>query len=171
MKRSLFVLVMLLILATAVTVQAQDKITITYWTHNHAQSIPINQQIIDEFMKANPNVEIVFDSAPHSNYEQKLLTAFGGGQGPDVFWAGDWMVPQFLANNIIAPVDPTAFGVETQDAFEALFSPGSLDAFKSDGKIYTGGVSEYNTFSLIYNADLLKEAGMDPLPNDKPITL
>lgn len=175
MNRSVRFVALLVALALAgaalgITAKAQEKIQLTYWTHNHAPSIPVNQAIIDEFVQENPNVEIIFDNAPHANYEQKVLTAFAGGAGPDVFWAGDWMVPQFLANNMIAPVDPTAFGVQTQDEFEKLFAPGALDAFKADGKIYTGGISEYNTFSLIYNVDQLKEIGLEPLPKDKPIT-
>jgi len=159
----------LLIVALGVTAQAQEKITIVYWTHNHAPSIPVNQQIIDAFMAENPDIEIIFDNAPHSNYEQKLLTAFAGGQGPDIFWAGDWMVPQFIQNGIIAPVDPTAFGVSTQEEFAALYAPGSLDAFTVDGQIYTAGLSEYNTFSLIYNTDHFAEAGLDLLSTEEPI--
>ena len=145
-------------------------IELLYMTHNHPQSIPVNEEIIKEFEAAHPNVKITFDNAPHSNYEQKVLTAFAGGQGPDVFWAGDWMVPQFTANGIVAPVDPSAFGVTTQEEFLKLFPPGSLDAFTVDGKVYTGGVSEYNTFSLIYDAADFEAAGI-PLPaKDKPMT-
>lgn len=147
-----------------------EKITLNYWTHQHAPSIPINEEIIKEFQEAHPNVEIVFDHAPHDSYEQKVLTAFAGGQGPDVFWMGDWMVPQLIKNDMVAEVDPTAFGVQTPEEFVKLFAPGSLDAFTVDGKIYTGGISEYNSFSLIYNVDHFKEAGIDPLPTDKPIT-
>jgi len=149
---------------------AGDTIELVYKTHNHAQSIPVNEAIIAEFEESHPNVKIVFDNAPHDNFEQTLLTAFAGGQGPDVFWAGDWMVPQFLDAGIIAPVDPAGFGVATQEEFEALFDPGSLDAFKADGKIYSGGVSEYNTFSLIYNVDAFAEAGIEPLSKDTPVS-
>ena len=145
---------------------SDEPIELLYMTHNHAPSIPVNEAIIAEFQESHPNVKITFDNSPHDNYEQKILTAFAGGTGPDVFWAGDWMVPQFLDAGIIAPVDPTAFGVATQDVFDA----GSLDAFKSEGQIYTGGVSEYNTFSLIYNVDAFAEAGIDPLPKDVPVT-
>ncbi|MCB9159790.1 MAG: ABC transporter substrate-binding protein [Caldilineaceae bacterium] len=145
-------------------------IELLYMTHNHAQSIPVNEAIIAEFQESHPNVTITFDNAPHSNYEQKVLTAFAGGEGPDVFWAGDWMVPQFVGANIVAPVDPTAFGVDTQEEFLDLFEPGSLDAFTVDGTVYTGGISEYNTFSLIYNVDAFTEAGLDPLPKDQPVT-
>lgn len=157
----------------SVSVMAQERVQIVYWTHNHAPSIPVNQRIIDEFMAANPDIEIVFDSAPHANYEQKLLTAFAGGQGPDIFWAGDWMVPQFLANGIIAPVGEAAFrayGVSNLEEYKALFAPGSLDAFIADGQVYTAGTSEYNTFSLIYNVDHFEAAGI-PLPSaDEPMT-
>lgn len=147
-----------------------EPIELLYMTHNHAQSIPVNEAIIAEFQESHPNVKITFDNSPHDNYEQKVLTAFAGGQGPDVFWAGDWMIPQFVNNGIVAPVDPTAFGVQTQEEFVGLFEPGSLDAFTVDGKIYTGGVSEYNTFSLIYDKDDFAEAGIEPLSKDTPIT-
>ncbi len=149
---------------------AADEASLLYWTHNHAPSIPVNEALIDEFLAENPGVAIIFDNAPHENYEQRLMTAFAGGQGPDIFWAGDWMVPQFLRNNMIAPVDPTAFGVETQEQFEALFAPGSLEAFKHEGMIYTGGVSEYNSFSLIYNVTHFEEAGLARLSETEPIT-
>lgn len=147
-----------------------ETIELLYMTHNHAQSIPVNEAIIAEFEATHPNVKITFDNAPHSNFEQKVLTAFAGGTGPDVFWMGDWMIPQLVKNGIVAPVDPTAFGVQTQEEFADLFEPGSLDAFTVDGKIYTGGVSEYNTFSLIYDKADFAEAGIEPLSKDTPIT-
>ncbi|MCB0159257.1 MAG: extracellular solute-binding protein, partial [Caldilineaceae bacterium] len=56
-------------------------IELLYMTHNHAQSIPVNEAIIAEFQESHPNVTITFDNAPHSNYEQKVLTAFAGGEG------------------------------------------------------------------------------------------
>jgi len=147
-----------------------ETIELLYMTHNFAQAIEINNAIIEEFQKSHPNVKITYDNAPHSNYEQKVLTAFAGGAGPDVFWAGDWMMPQFLASAILAEVDPTAFGVQETAEFLELFPAGSLDAFTSEGKVYTGGVSEYNTFSLIYDTADFEAAGI-PLPSkDEPMT-
>jgi multiple sugar transport system substrate-binding protein len=156
--------------AAAPAAESGEPIELLYMTHNHPQSIPINEAAIAEFQESHPNVTITFDNAPHDNFEQKILTAFAGGTGPDVFWAGDWMVPQFTNAGIVAPVDPTAYGVQTQDEFLALFPEGSLDAFTVDGKVYTGGVSEYNTFSLIYDKDDFEAAGI-PLPSkDTPLT-
>jgi len=80
------------------------------------------------------------------------------------------MVPQFVGNGIVAPVDPTAFDVQTQEEFLAMFPEGSLDAFTVDGNVYTGGVSEYNTFSMLYDVDDFEAAGI-PLPSkDTPLT-
>lgn len=147
-----------------------ETIELLYMTHNFAQAIDLNNAIIEEFQKSHPNVKITYDNAPHSNYEQKVLTAFAGGAGPDVFWAGDWMMPQFLASGIIAEVDPTAFGVQEQAEFLEMFPAGSLDAFTNEGKVYTGGVSEYNTFTLIYDTADFEAAGI-PLPSkDEPMT-
>lgn len=148
----------------------EEKITLLYMTHFYEAAIPVNEQIIQEFQQLHPDVEIVYDHAPHANFEQKLLTAFAGGQGPDVFWAGDWMMPQFIENGIVAPVDFTQYGVDSQEEFLELFEPGSLDPFIVDGKVYTGGISEYNTFSLFYNPDHFDEAGLSLPSKDEPIT-
>lgn len=147
-----------------------ETIELLYMTHNHAQSIPINEAAIKEFEESHPNVKIIFDNAPHDNFEQKVLTAFAGGQGPDVWWMGDWMVPQLLKAGVIAPVDPTAFGVQTQEEYLKLYEAGSLDAFSSGGNVYTGGVSEYNSFSLIYNVDLFNELGIALPSKETPMS-
>ncbi len=50
-------------------------VELVYATHNHAQSIPLNEAIIAEFEETHPNVTITFDNAPHENYEQKRRSA------------------------------------------------------------------------------------------------
>ena len=175
---TLSLLMALVMLFTACTVPvapteggaSSGKTQLLYTTHSFDPAIALNEEIISEFEEMYPDVDIVYDNAPHSNFEQKILTAFAGGEGPDVFWAGDWMVPQFIEQGIIAPVDPTAYGVDTQVDFLELFEEGSLDPFTVEGTVYSGGVSEYNTFSLLYNVDHFEEAGLD-LPSDtEPMT-
>src|SRR5690606_16418588 len=109
--------------------QEQEPVTILYSIHQQEPGSTINAALIEEYMALNPNVEIVLDSTPYAQFEQKLLTGIATGQGADVFWMGDWLVPQFMANNLLAPVDPTAYGVETLDEFIALFEPNSLAPF------------------------------------------
>ena len=150
---------------------AQDEhVELLYMTHDHAPAVAVNEQLIEEFRQEHPNVTVTYDHAPHENFEQKILTAFAGGQGPDLFWAGDWMVPQFVDNEILAPVDPAAYGVASQEEFLGLYEEGALDAFVEGDQVLTGGISEYNTFSLIYHPAHFEEAGL-PLPSaTEPMT-
>jgi len=157
-------------LAASRPASAQDKVTVVYKTHDHPPAIKLNNALIAEFQAANPGVTVEYEALPYPNYEQGLFTSFAGGEGWDVFWAGDWLTPQFFENDILAPVDFSAYGVASLEEYLALSSPGSLDAYVKDGKIYSGGTSEYNTFSLLYNPDHFAEAGIEPLSETEPAT-
>jgi multiple sugar transport system substrate-binding protein len=154
----------------SISASAQEVVTLNYLTHDFAPAVALNEELIAEFEAANPDIDVVYEAEPNDNYEQSLLTALASGAGPDVFWAGDWLAPQFLENNVLAPVDPTAYGVSTQEEFMGLFAPGSLDAFVVDGQVHSGGVSEYNTFSLLYNVDQFIEAGLELPSATEPMT-
>ena len=152
-------------------VSGQDEeIDLLYLIHSQEPGATINQQLIDQFEAENPNIRITLDPTPYGSFEQKLLTGIATGQGADLFWMGDWSVPQFLDFDMLAPVDPTAFGVDSQEALISQFDGLSLTPFMKDGELYSGGISEYNTFSLIYNPDHFEEAGL-PLPSTtEPLT-
>ena len=150
---------------------AQEQVTIQYKTHgDFAPGVELNTALVAEFMEANPDITVEYEGIPYASFEQGLFTSFAGGDGWDVFWAGDWLGPQFFENDILAPVDFSAYGVSDLDAYLGLYDPGSLDAYVHDGNVYSGGISEYNTFSLIYNSDHFAAAGIDPLSETEPAT-
>lgn len=150
--------------------ESGEQVELLYMTHNFEPAADLNDSLIAEFTEMHPNVTIVYDHAPADSYEQKVLTAYAGGQGPDIFWAGDWMMPQFLEQSIVAPVNYSAYGVNSASEYAELFAPNSLAPFTHEGEVYTGGLSEYNTFSLLINIDHFEEAGL-PLPStEEPIT-
>ena len=156
--------------AGAVSGDEAAEIELVYLTHSFDPAIEINERIIEQFEADHPGVKIVYDHSPHAQYEQKILTAYAGGEGPDVFWAGDWMVPQFIDQGIIAPVAYDKWGVNSANEFLDLYETGSLAPYVHEGEVYTGGLSEYNTFSLFINIDHFEEAGL-PIPaDDEPIT-
>ena len=149
---------------------AQGQVTIQYKTHDHPPAVELNTALVAEFMEANPDINVEYEGIPYPSFEQGLFTSFAGGDGWDVFWAGDWLTPQFFENDILAPVDFSAYGVSDLEGYLGLYDPGSVDAFVNDGNVYSGGVSEYNTFSLIYNPDHFAAAGIDPLSETEPVT-
>ncbi len=92
-------------------VSAQDQVTIQYKTHDHPPAVELNKTLVAEFMEANPDIKVEYEGIPYPSFEQGLFTSFAGGDGWDVFWAGDWLTPQFFENDILAPVDFSAYGV------------------------------------------------------------
>jgi len=145
-------------------------VSLTYWTHNFVPANGLNKRFVAAYMHKNPGVQITWDYSPHSDFEPKLLTAFAGGGGPDLYWCGDWLMPQFIAGNLVAPLDPAAYGVASQQAFVDRYDPHTFDAFMANGKLYTGGVSEYDTFSIVYNKAVFREAGVPYPSTSVPMT-
>lgn len=151
-----------------------EDVELLYMTHSHPPADAVNEQLIAEFQEMYPNVTITHDASPHATYEQKLLTAFAGGEGPDIFWAGDWLVPQFMETNILDTVQPEAYGVSSQQEFIDLYEEGSLAVFidesEDEPQVVSAGLSEYNTFSVVYHPSHFEEAGIELPSSTEPMT-
>lgn len=165
-------LILALLLLFIVPVQAQDRV-LQVWTH---QFTPLEdaftQKLIPEFEAANPGVKIDYTAIPFTgviSYDTKLVADLAGGAGPDVWDMGSWNYQQFIDAGLVAPLDPTIFGYESVDDLVSDYPPGSLDVFLRDGNLY-GMFSELNTLALFYNKEMFTEAGIDPLPEDTPLS-
>jgi multiple sugar transport system substrate-binding protein len=129
-----------------------------------------NKKLIAAYQKLNPGTTIANTVIASANLETKVLTSFAGGNGPDLWWDGDWEVPVYLADKIIAPFDPKAYGVASQAAFINRYDPHTFDAFMQNGTLYTGGPSEFNVLCLYYNKKIFRELGIPYLSATQPIT-
>lgn len=152
--------------ATDVPAKATDvpkkEVTLTFWKHNHTPADPLAQTIIDEYMKANPNVKIKMEIIPNTEHLTKMLAAVAGGQAPDLYDMNDTNVAVLLSKGALAPLEPALVGFKDQKELDAAYVPNSLDAFKgTDGKIYAIPF-EYNSWPLLINEKMFKEAGLDP---------
>ena len=148
-----------------------SPVTISYQTHSNAPADELNAELIAEFEAAHPGVTVEFTSVPYENFEPGLLSGFVAGSGPDLFWIGDWAVPQFHAAGVLAAFDPDAYGM-TQEAFVGQYEPDSaLDAYRIDGDLITAGISEYNVISMLYNRAHFTEAGIPSPSADEPLTM
>ena len=166
-KNRSFYLVALLTLIAAllmgVVVGAQDEpITITFWKHSHPPADVFTEEVIAEYMAANPNVTIQMEIIPSDQYINRVLAAAAGGQLPDIFDINDANHAILVDRGILAPTDPVAFGFDDQDGLEEAYVPGSLDPFKGqDGLIY-GMPFEYNSWVMVINDSMFREIGLDP---------
>ena len=166
-------LIMLLILALS-PVSAQEERVLEVWTHNFP---PLSDAMTDiwipEFEAMHPGVTVQYTAFPFGgfSYDTKLLVDLGSGGGPDTWVMGSWNFTenQFIESGYTAPIDPTIFGYDSVADLVADYPPGSLNAFIRDGQLYAM-FNELTTLALFYNKDIFDEAGIEYLPEDRPVS-
>lgn len=140
----------------------KKEVSLTFWKHNHTPADPLAQTVIDEYMKANPNVKIKMEIIPNTEHLTKMLAAVAGGTAPDMYDMNDTNIAPLVSKGALAPLDPVAVGFKDQKELDAAYVPDSLNAFKdSAGKIYAIPF-EYNSWPLLINDKMFKDIGLDP---------
>jgi multiple sugar transport system substrate-binding protein len=117
-------------------------------------------QLLPQFRKLHPDIEVRIQQLPFTAAHQKLLTAFAGDATPDLCQLGNTWIPEFVALKALEPLDQSlarSVSVQASDYF-----PGIWDTNIIGGTLY--GVPWYiDTRLLFYRRDLLAEAGFaDP---------
>lgn len=111
-----------------------EKITLKFFTalaDRANGSGKVEQDIIDAYMKENPNVKIEVEALQDEPYKSKIKVYASSNQLPDIIQA--WGQPSFLS-----PLLDNDLLLELNSAdFEGnQFVSGSMDGFSKDGKLY-----------------------------------
>ena len=152
---------MLLSLLGACTQSPTDKQTLTFWTIGREGEAMV--QLLPDFERAHPDIQVKLQQLPLTAAHQKMLTAFAGGSTPDLAQLGNTWLPEFVALGALEPlqarVDRSAV-VQPGDYFASIWATNVMD-----GTLY--GVPWYvDTRLLFYRIDLLHQAGFDAPPRD-----
>lgn len=125
----------------------------------------VEQLIIDEYMKANPNVTIEVEALDEEAYKTKFKAYSMDGM-PDV--VSIWGQPSFLDEVLEAGV---LAELNEADYADYKFISGSLEGFKKDGKLY--GLPRNTDVQIIYyNQKMFKDNGWSvPATYDELIAL
>jgi multiple sugar transport system substrate-binding protein len=139
------------------------KVKLTFWTHTHPPMIELNKKLIAEYEAKHPNVQIEYEQIPNTEFGTKMLTSLSNGSGPDIINMDDTALRgEYIPKNLVAPIDPKAFGKSSAEEIEAGYVPGTLDGAKGrDGQLY-GVPSEFNATAFAINKKHFKDAGLDP---------
>jgi raffinose/stachyose/melibiose transport system substrate-binding protein len=121
----------------------------------------VNRELIEQFKKENPNVEISEDIMDNASLKTKIKTLAAGNNLPDVYMMLGSEARMFLENKLVMPIDDLlAADPEWKDGF----NPASFGDLTIDGQL-TGAPMSMGSGSIIYyNADILKKAGYDKFP-------
>jgi multiple sugar transport system substrate-binding protein len=119
------------------------------------------EQLLPEFQRRNPGIDVQVQQLPWSAAHEKLLTAFAGNALPDVCQLGNTWVPEFAALDSLADLDTlvSASTIVTKDDY----FPGIWDTNRVGARLH--GIPWYvDTRVLFFRADLLEKAGFHAPP-------
>ncbi|MCR2807661.1 extracellular solute-binding protein [Paenibacillus soyae] len=140
---------------------SNEKVKLTIW-HNFAGDdlrAKAVRGLIDEYKKANPNVELDAQAIPVDGYRQRLSTVAAGNEMPDVFfvYAGS-QSQEFYDAGLLQPITPLA---EEYPEWKGNFMDGAFDRFEfEEGQIYSAPIGLSATSFLYYNKDLFEKHGV-----------
>ncbi|MHB0875547.1 MAG: extracellular solute-binding protein [Anaerolineae bacterium] len=147
--------------ATQAPAQAAGTVKVVYWSHDFPPRAELDTKYIEAFGQAEPGIEVEYVTT--GEYDMKLRTALAAGTGPDLFTQWNGEIGQFYLSGMIAPLEPTAIGLGSQQEL--------TDQYVSPEKILAGGIfegrlygipNEVSTYGCFINTALWQEAGLDP---------
>jgi len=150
MKKFLTVLLVLVMLMGVVSMTSA-KVNLILWTKEDTEALDWNNSLVEEFMKANPDITI--ELVKKLNVEvlrEDFLTASLAGAAPDILWTVSDHAGPFVAADIVEAVD-NFFDLN-------MYVDSAMDAVKLEGKYWGIPISNGNQLMLLYNKKLIAEA-------------
>lgn len=148
----------LLLVAAGCQSGSRDRVTLRFWAMGREGEVV--QELVRDFERENPTIQVQVQQIPWSAAHEKLLTAHVGRSTPDLSQLGNTWISEFVALRALAPLSPRLASSAVR--VESYF-PGIWDTNVIDGEPY--GVPWYvDTRILFYRRDLLARAGYDSIP-------
>jgi len=144
---------------------AQNKVVLSFlhkWPEPN--NIRFFRQAVAAFEAAHPNVKINMDAVADDPYKTKIRVVMASGQIPDIYftWVGEYTRQFIRAGRVL---DITKY-LAAPD-WHGRFAPATLDAYRTDGKLY-GVPIEVDAKFMVCNKALLAKVGVTALPADWP---
>jgi len=161
MKLPKFLLVIILCVflsACSLPWQKTNKvITLNYWgLFDSATTI---NQIVEDYKKVRPNVNIVYDKKSREQYRETLQTQIETGKGPDIFqFHNTWRL--MLASDL-APVPTDVF---SSSDFKNNYYPTVISDLRNSQNKFVGVPIDIDGLALYYNEELFQAAGIASPP-------
>jgi multiple sugar transport system substrate-binding protein len=152
--------------AQAVPATVDQPVTISYYNYNLASAgngAEATKRLIAEFESANPNIKVEGIGVGSADITSRIQADVAAGRIPDVVQMV-FSDLEFTVDNLGAvPLEDMVPAEELAAHFQGM-SPQGLKLGVLNGKTY-GLAYTFSTPVLFYNADLFRQAGLDP---DKP---
>lgn len=141
------------------TTAKDDGTTISMWTRSPTATF--SQTLIDAYNAGHKN-KVKLTVIPADSYQQKVGSAAGAKQLPDVLATDVVYAPNYAAKGVFLDITARV----DQLAFKSTLAPAHMKTATHDGKVY-GVPHDIDLSAIFYNKVLFTRAGLDP---EKPPT-
>ncbi|NWJ45208.1 MAG: sugar ABC transporter substrate-binding protein [Chloroflexi bacterium] len=139
--------------ATTTTSNAQATITWSFW--GDAGEVAVNNKLVEQFEKFNPNIKVITLHADWQDYFNKIDNEWVGNKAPDVMFMA--YIPTYASKGILENLSP--YIARDGDVKPEDFYPNLLIQHQYNGQQYS--LPRDNDTKVVYvNLKLLKEAGL-----------
>lgn len=133
-----------------------EPVELSIWQTYNDEENDIFLELVQNYMKQNPNVKIKVQHIPYGGHRNKILTALATRTTPDIARIDNAWIPKLAPRNAILTLDE--FGAKE---YGAQIIPAAFQTCLYDGKVY-GLPDQLTCLALFYNKDLFTQAGLDP---------
>ena len=132
-------------------------ITLYYWgLFDSATTI---NQVVEDYKKIRPNVNILYEKKSREQYRETLQTQIASGKGPDIFqFHNTWTL---MVQKDLAPVPADVFSLGD---FKNNFYPTVIADLRNSQKKFVGVPISIDGLALYYNEGLFQAAGIAAPP-------
>ncbi|MBT3150655.1 sugar ABC transporter substrate-binding protein [Streptomyces sp. CHD11] len=140
--------------------EGSGKGKIVFWDNNGGVRTDIWKEIIADFEKANPDIDVQYVGIASTEYQSKVDTAIQADGLPDVGGISASMLAGFAAQGALDPLDDrlgesALSGKLNEDMVESMRAAGG-----GDDQLYSVPTSANNGV-LYYRTDLFEKAGLE----------
>jgi ABC-type glycerol-3-phosphate transport system substrate-binding protein len=138
-----------------------EQVVLRFWDNQQTESglSEYQKEAVKRFEAENPNIKVEVTTIPYPEYQQRLLTAVQGANGPDVSTVDQIWNAAFAEAGAIAKLDDLVkAGTVKADAF----FPGAWESANYKGALWGVPFNVDVWFFAFQNKALFKEAGIDP---------
>lgn len=142
----------------ALTLGSAAAQTITVAAHYSPEEAAPIEACFADYEAQNPGIDIVYQQIAYGDYLQTVLTSRIGGQSPDIYHLYNIWGPQMVDNGVLDT--PPA---ELETWIRDTYLPSTVETVTINDQVW-GVPTEVSNYMLVYNKQLLAEAGFDSPP-------
>ncbi|HTY39400.1 MAG TPA: extracellular solute-binding protein [Bacteroidota bacterium] len=139
---------------------SQQRVTLRLTDWADLDEIPLDNQVLAEFKKLHPEINVLYEPNPGRQYEEKILTGLAADEPPDVFLLDSKLIPTFTNKNILLDlnqfIDP--LGIDTSQWFSNVLAIGRI------GTHLFAFPKGFSPLMVYYNKDLFDRSNL-PYPS------